>query len=972
MTEISYYDAPDHAVPLQRSRQTRLVATWILANAFESSSYVDVKMKPIHPFPVSSTSSPSSKLYDLQTMADIQEEAIRAVSAVVSSCGDELLSTIDSEQKNWQQQLDAAKSTARTMLTDVLSQQNQLRSSLSTSAQLWEILRPSDISEESTPAPTTTLSDTSSNNHFLATRDQMVMVKALQNVSHTIYLVEFILAAPQALQKAHNSLTKIQNDGLLEVQPDNAALLVDSHAVLAAVERLRDVIRLDAPNELLASTSPSKCFAKATETRRLLEQIVIKGVFANILPVSQTNPRLLVSAARVIEAEEKEDAWWRAYLHRCTNADRGLEVRPYVTLSYKQRARSAIIESLQKVFVDKEKELELIDNSPSLSISNNRRNSIQFRIEDQQQSFLRINVSEVLDWIEDRRLEIETVRRFVTPCVPPSFAFAGLYEKELHGQFMRLVTRLLHLIHADGSMVLSESDLIELTTWYGKYQKLMGEQDESIDTFLTEADRKRLIAALQKHCRDSINEQVRIALATDKKDTASYQVDLIEDDSRHSNPSPEKQGLHRTDLPDVVLGFVMEQVKRLISLKVQGLDIAIATTVAESMQTFQTKVRTALTEQRAKSTTEEFGLYICATANNMARCLEYSEDLRELFVSLAFNENRSGIEERLESVIEGFRNSASMSLSALINGMTENLSMHANRFFAPNTGTEVMLDVVATLEDYFSEYEMYLLPYHFEHLAIESLKRIVIWYLAPFLKLSDQHPEEGVARRFASLPTFDEAAAPHEEAIFDEHDEHDIISRRSEKDHNEERRMSKGLGTLNGEAVVAQIDKDIGNLTRFMRRKVILYQKKQLEPTLEPMLAIRSLYECASTAIGLSNAFRTAQAVVARSTRPAWVAECGVRGQLTPRVAEVIWESRKDVNPVVLLEAITMIRTAGDTRHGLSTDLKGRASDNRTWASRSIENSNEFAGGRTDGGGDWGADSLLWAPSPSKLRWVAK
>lgn len=926
-------------------------------------------MKPAQPFSVSPTTPPSNNPYDLPTMADVQEEAIRAVSAVVSSCGDELLSTIDSEQKNWQQQLDAAKSTARTMLTDVLSQQNQLRSSLSTSAQLWEILRPSDISEESTLAPPT-VSDTLSNNHFLATRDQMVMVKALQNVSHTIYLVEFILASPQALEKAHNSLTKIQNDGLLEVQPDNAALLVESHAVLTAVERLRDVIRLDAPNELLASTSPSKCFAKATETRRLLEQIVIKGVFSNTLPVSQTNPRLLVSAARVIEAEEKEDAWWRAYLHRCTNADRGLEVRPYVALSYKQRARSAMIESLQQVFLDKEKELELIDNSPSVSIGNNRRNSIQFRIEDQQ-SFLRINVSEVLDWIEDRRLEIETVRRFVTPCVPPTFGFAGLYEKELHRQFMRLVTRLLHLVHADGSMVLSEIDLIELTTWYGKYQKLMGEQDESIDTFLTEADRQRLIAALQKHCRDSINEQVRIALATDKKDTVSHQIDIIEDGSRHSNTSPEKQGLHRTDLPHVVLGFVMEQVKRLISLKVQGLDIAIATTVAESMQSFQTKVRTAVTEQRAKSTTEEFGLYICATANNMARCLEYSEDLRELFVSLAFNENRSGIEERLESVIEGFRNSASMSLSALINGMTENLSMHANRFFAPNTGTEVMLDVVATLEDYFSEYEMHLLPYHFEHLAIESLKRIVIWYLAPFLKLSDQHPEEGVARRFASLPTFDEAAAPHEEAIFDEDDEHDIISRRSEKDHNEERRTSKGLGTLNGEAVVAQIDKDIGNLTRFMRRKVILYQKKQLEPTLEPMLAIRSLYECDSTAIGLSNAFRTAQAVVARSTRPAWVAECGARGQLTPRVAEVIWESRKDVNPVVLLEAITMIRTAGDMRDGLNTDSKGRASDNRTWASRSIENSNEFAGGRTDGG-DWGADSLLWAPSPSKLRWVAK
>lgn len=898
--------------------------------------------------------------YDWHSMTDVQEEAIRAVSAVISSSGDELLATIDSEQNKWQQQLDAAKSSARTMLTDVLSHRNQLRSSLSTAADLWGILQPSDIDNATSSGANS--SETPPSSHFLATRDQMVMVKALQNVSHTIYLVEFILAAPKALEKAHSSLTKIQSDGLLEVQPDNAALLVDSHSVLTAVERLRDVILLDAPNELVASSTSSKCFSQATDTRELLENIVVNGVFSDVLPVSQTNPRLLVSAARVIEAEEKEDRWWRTYLHRCTNADRGREVRPHGALSYKQRALSTVIKSLQIVFKQKEKDLGLPDIENVRSISDDTKNSDHNTTEDHN-SYLRINVSEVLDWIEDRRLEIETVRRFVTPCLPPSFPFAGLYEKELHRQFMRLVTRLLHLVRKDGSMVLSESDLIELTAWYGKYQQLMGEKDESIDTFLTESDRKRLIGVLQKHCRDSINCQLRNALVKDEKDAGPHQGDVRDTGSRHSSPIQEKKGLHRTDLPDVVLGFVMEQVKRLVSLKVRGLDLAIATTVAESMQLFQEEVHAAVEQERRISTTEEFGLYICSTANNMARCLEYSEDLRELFVSLSLNESRSGIQDQLESVIEGFRTSASMSLLALINGMAENLSAHANRFFAPNTGTEVMLDIVATLEDYFSEYEMYLLPYHFEHLAIESLKRIVIWYLIPFLRLSEQHPEEGVARRFASLPTFDETAIPHEENMFDYDDERDIISRRSEKDHNEERRMSKGLGTMNGEAVVAQIDKDIGNLTRFMRRKVILYQKKQLEPTLEPMLAIRSLYQCDPTALGLSQAYRNAQSVVSRSTRPTWVADLGIRGQLTARVAEVIWESRKDVNPVILLEAITMIRTAGDARIGANVNSKGLA--------KSIENNGNFNRTRTDGA-DWGADSLMWAPSPSKLSWVGK
>lgn len=48
------------------------------------------------------------------------------------------------------------------------------------------------------------------------------------------------------------------------------------------------------------NSSPSNCFSSAAQTRDLLEDIVINGEFANVIPISQTNPRLLVGAAHFV------------------------------------------------------------------------------------------------------------------------------------------------------------------------------------------------------------------------------------------------------------------------------------------------------------------------------------------------------------------------------------------------------------------------------------------------------------------------------------------------------------------------------------------------------------------------------------------------------------------------------------------------------------------------------------------------
>lgn len=900
-------------------------------------------------------------------MGDVQQEAVRAVSNAISSADVGLLQAIDSAQEKWQQELSTAKESATSMLANVLSQRESLRCSLSTAARLWHVLKPNTATttEESivatSPTKTKSTAQSSSAAHFLATPEQMTMVKALQNVSHTIFLMEFILAAPEALRRAHEYLINIQDSGLFDVHTGNAASLVDAHAILTAVERLRDVVLLEAPQTLCVDSASSHCFANAAATRNLLEDIVIRGVFANAVPISQTNPRLLVAAARVVQAEETEDTWWASHVQRCAGPHLAAQVRPYGALRYKQRALDAVIGTMKSVFRKKQNDLGLLEEP---ALGNSKRA--------QDKNAIQLDVGDVLEWIDQRKIENDTVRRFVTPCIPPSFTLSTSYEKELHHQFMRLVTRLLHLVHPDGSMVLTESNLIQLTSWYNHYKNEIGEQDEAIDTFLTDSDRKRLITALKRHCMHAISAQVGAVLTTKgspmSADLKFSPVTGSESDNAGAGVDIDRQGLWRSNLPDVVISCVREQVRSMLSLKIRGLDQAIVEAVEDSLTDFQRQVLEIVHEQRVLLNDAEYGMYLCAVANSMARCLEYTEDMRDLFVQLIPDENRSHVENRMERVIEGFRMTASTTLLALINEISTALHTHAMRFYEPHTGTEIMLDVVATLEDYFSEYEMHLLPFHFEQLAIECLRRVVAWYLAPFLRLSGHKDEDSIARRFTSLPTFDEAnVAQERDIIFDYDGDREVSSRRSENDYGG-RRVSRGLSTMSAEAVVAQIDKDLSNVTRFMRRKVVLYHKKQLEPTLEPMLAIRSVYECLPTALNMVQTYTEANLVITRALRHPWVSEYGIEGRMSARVAEFIWESRKDVTPVVLLEAITMIRTATDRQESTSPTRMSSADDGQVWGSRRSDGFREHMAVRDVAVMENSASSMLWIPSWTRSR----
>ncbi|CAN8066738.1 unnamed protein product [Agarophyton chilense] len=882
-------------------------------------------------------------------MSEIQQEAIRIVSEAISGAEGNLLPLIDTVHEKWQIELCDAKSTARKLLAEVLEEKETLRKSLASAADLWHILQPcnpADNGDDEAEQP-----PFSSLGSFPASPAQLSAVTALQNVSQTLFWAEFTMEAPRALELATTYLENIHSNGLDKVVKGNAALLVDAHANLTAAERLRDLILLGNPT-CSENSSPAKWFAKAVETRNLLEDIVLRGIFRNVVQLSQVNPCILVAGARVVESEEAEDLWWKSRIQKSALEERGAAVRAFGTHDYKKRALNAIVESLQAQFWQRERELRVFRDH--MSNSDNDINPSPRH---------EIHVSSILEWIAQRRSETEIVRRYVTPCLPPSFEVSQLYESELHRQFMRLLSQLLHLNKADGSMLLSEADLIRLTSWYSKYRSEVDEQGETIDCFLSENDRQRLIVALQQHCAHRVIDGITSRLHPDDHTDASLDVKQHAT-SKRKRLRISKSVLRRSDLSQIVMDCVGEQVRRMLDLKMRDLDQAIAQAVSDILIDFQTEVRQVIANDKIDTTAEEGGSYLCATANHMAKCLGISEELRDSFIPLGLDHHRPEIEERMESVIDGFRSTAAEAIHVLIDGMRPSLEVHVTRLFAPNTGTEVILDILAVLADYFKEYKEALLDYHFEYLAIETLKRIVVWYLVPFLRLTHPRLDESVARRFTSLPTFDDHTEDMEE--ISESVSRAVSTRRSDAG-SRALSASVGLASMSGGAVLALVEKDISNVSTFMEKQVPLYQRKQLKPALEPLCAIQTLYNCDPTASALAEAFRDSKLIIDRALRPLWAMEYGAHGHFGIRNAEKIWETRQDLNPSMILEAMNMARTNMDRIETQTPSRMSSVDDGRIWSSRYSEPNGSFSERFTERSGGFqeqnlSSSSLIWTP----------
>lgn len=804
----------------------------------------------------------------------------RAVSAALADARtNDLLEAVTAVEQQWRAELDVASTRARALHAAVLEERHALKRALGTAARIWSVWTKPE--EEEHPEYRNAL--------------------ALRNATHTLQLLEFFERIPAALGTARTFLKRVVDDGARNPRQGNAAKIYEVHALLSALDRLQDLMVLEFIDDK-DETPPTlpTVIREAKAVRSDFDTFIINSVFGDILDVAKVNPRLLVTAMRVIMAEEQRDQWYNSYAESLQlYTENSIPSRKQ--LEYRQRFFDAVARQVDEKF-------------------ESMRNDLQTEIQPRQQGAS--EVSRVLLWLDDRVADRDLVDRYVAPCVPPEFDIVQFYSRNLHEAMMKTLT---NLLRSTAALQVGEQDaVLRILSWYSTFKSSV--QNVDLDNYLDDGDRVRLVEFMREHVAQTVGTRIE---------------DLV-------NVS-ETANTTKTAVPPVLFTSIDNLVRYASTLDIPAVRKSIAIAISEALRSLQSRFELVLAVGEAPPLSATRPRFVCSIANSMADLLEYVEALRDSLGHALDEVDRTEVGSCLEHCAVRFKQLAVSAINDLTRHVESSVASLLAKLFAPNTGTEIMLDIIGTMEDSLRALREDLIKEHYDHLVLECLRCVVAHYVVPFLSLAQSSWDPGriAATRSEYTPRlqFDSLKGSFR-----------ANSRKSldrvESKHRKTRRVQptgQGLLMMNATAVIAQIDKDEENLNQVLIARAQPGQKRLMTQVTDPLSRLRAMYTCAPTPTDLVRAYQEARAAVA-TVMQALGTGCGPqRKSLTVRAAESIWGARADVNAAVREEAVMYANMGGLQKDKLAADLYEHGRSSREWriGSRMSESS----------------EGLVWSPT---------
>jgi Exocyst complex component Sec6 len=785
---------------------------------------------------------------DDAALAEVADE----VSDALQASDADLLMAVKNLAPLWVGELAAAREEARQQQSAILARRVDLRDAFVHGAKLTEALGTgADRSGGGSGAGGDALRRPASPISRLAASKPAAAAIALRNISHTLHLLRFLEAAPELIKSATDML-----DRVAEEAPESSDLF-QAHENICVCVRVRDYTLLDALPNFDFAKMVADIFSGLDSACEQLEHYLIANIFSAVPRYAQTDPRVLVAAVRIVQRDRDEDDWWEQFLEDGALQSAGQLVRRDGRRDYERRMHDAIVKSIEHVF----------SRRPSSSVFP--------------------SVDGTLSWLKKLVDEEQESRRFVVPCFPPAYEIGDLYTTEYHRWIMVVIT---DLFRATGDRSAAEhasdgddSDVVKIVEWYREYRwGPSGAALAASSLELPTSQRDRLVAAVARHGKAKLLAKVHQVVATDAASVIWHKSGEAEGEEERSMErssvasgrssgdmpiqlSAQKQadtGICTTAGPERVFGAIGQQVKDARVLGVPAVNTALAHVVKIVLKTYQDEIRQLLAA--SSPATDDWEDYVCATANNMARCLEYAEELREAMSPFVVDDSRMELEEEMEEVIDGFRDIAAIAVAKLADAVSTDAMPQTARFFAPRTGTEVMLDVLGVLGSYFSRYQRALMAFHFETFAAACLRHVVTQYLTPFTTLS-HFPNPS-----PSIPSI------------------------------------SGLPSMGAGAIIAQMDKDAEHLLKFFGAGEAGLEKKHVDVPAAALAAARALLTCRPTTQFLAAAHAAAARAATRLAPEL---------SLAVDASEALWRARSDVKVTTALEAGARARreaTAGE------------------------------------------------------------
>lgn len=719
--------------------------------------------------------------------------------------------------------------------------------------------------------------------------EEVALTRAFRNVSHVLQYMRFLREVPQTLKDTEDML----DDVLVGTgRKGNADSLYEAHGNICALERLRNLTLMSASKADKWSKETRSMFRDLDTLRSRMESIVFEEVFANLHNVAKSDPRILVATIRLVAADEKEDKWWERQAMQSSVAGSSRKKRHFAPRCYRSRCLQTIKESIAGRFQVPAEDV------PTECVTDDL-NSTDKAVE------------RILSYADSKLQDLALVQQYVVPCFPDDYEIGNLFISEYYGHIMVLISK---EIARKDKPPLSRLGRHSIVRWYSRYKAhlahigIISAHDEEIFTkcdccafpalpSIPYAHSSSMLSCVSfahtgsdiqgsglEGFNSGLNSTVdgtpdKVHLECEK--WADYVVDylretlsrrilaLIRSDTvTHGGkltsievPS-DKCRQRSTQLPEALFSTVESEVRDVTLLCNTELVARLGATAADSLMDFIRELRAVLTGRDPYTffldLEQRFVVeYYCAAMNNMTRCIDYTEEIRDRIATRCEQVTQSMIIEAYDRVIEGFYSIVALANEKLMAIVETDMRPMTALFYEPKSGTEVMLDALQTLDESFSDHQEYLMSRHFEELIVLCGQTMVAHYLEPFIQ---------------------------------------------------------GRVLLKTSAVIAQIEKDTAHLTRFLQKHLISYQKKLLSYILQPVEMTQKLLLCKPNSNDMMVAFSTWKDALVMNKKTAMTLSGGLA------VAQRLWLQR-GIQSTIINDTMAVVKrsAAGHTSETAQT-----------------------------------------------------
>ncbi|KAG8192270.1 hypothetical protein JTE90_002097 [Oedothorax gibbosus] len=501
---------------------------------------------------------------------------------------------------------------------------------------------------------------------------------ALENLEH-------ILNIPKSVQDAMDMI--------------NEGKLLAAHQSLAILEHSRDDLLFEMHK--LANQSPTdQNMLKHyfSDVEKLSEEISkqLWLILRRTLNSVRKEPKIIVSALRIIEREESEDSAAMDLFKRSG----------YMPIGRPKRWRNKAFEVL------KHSVLERIEGN-------------QFEDRSGHKMWLVTHLEMTRQIIVE---DLRVVKTACVPCFPPKYQIFEEYVKMYHDCLSA------HLQEVIGNS-LEDNEYITILTWDSAYgsAEMLGHPDLSIDVtklppLLENSVKHSLVNQYLYNVKKNYREWMKNAVATDVKDW-----------HHHKGPDEDESGYFHTELPLIMYTMLDQHLQVAQTVNKELLNKMMALCIEEVLEFTKLYEESIVAYSKKhfedRSVVKYFTSYMIATANNCLQFCECSDKLRMSYCKDLNTISRKTHETFCRTLNE-FLRLITVVLRYLWEELHTDLKQNLNEILTRTwflAGTNIVDTIQVTLEDYGNDYT-HLVPENFNLLITDVMNHIAVHYISSIMQ----------------------------------------------------------------------------------------------------------------------------------------------------------------------------------------------------------------------------------------------